>query len=106
MYKWEITKDHTAEPEDKPGTNMNAVGLSHYNGCLHTSPWASYPALSAHSGDANKTAFKMYDDDDNLHYEGYLYGDFDGFEPLDDFGMPNAGATSIFLFENNKWQQV
>jgi|APSaa5957512576_1039674.scaffolds.fasta_scaffold00033_6 hypothetical protein len=41
--------------------------------------------------------FEMYDDDDILYYTGYICGEYDGFEPLDDFGMPNAGCTSIKL---------
>tara|TARA_R110000803_G_scaffold59101_4_gene117467 strand:- start:3539 stop:3823 length:285 start_codon:yes stop_codon:yes gene_type:complete len=44
---------------------------------------------------ANKARFRMYDDDGNPIYEGYITGDFDGFEPLDDFGTPNAGCTAI-----------
>jgi hypothetical protein len=52
------------------------------------------------------TPFRMYDDDDTLYYEGE--GDFynnnvTGFEPLDDYGMPNAGCTRIDWFENGKW---
>lgn len=38
--------------------------------------------------------FKMYDDDGELYYSGLakLNADFD---PLDDFGTPNAGCTEI-----------
>jgi hypothetical protein len=39
----------------------------------------------------------MYDDDSELYYAGKIWGDFDGFEPLDDFGMPNGGCTQISL---------
>jgi len=39
----------------------------------------------------------MFDDDMNLYYEGKIIGDYDGFEPLDDFGMPNARCTSIWF---------
>ena len=44
---------------------------------------------------SNKAHFSMYDDDDNCYYEGMIYGNYDGFEPLDDYGMPNAGCTYI-----------
>ena len=44
---------------------------------------------------ANPKGFTMYDDDDNAYYHGWLYGDYEGFEPVDDFGMPNAGAVHI-----------
>lgn len=43
----------------------------------------------------NPARFQMYDDDGNLYYEGTIYGDYDGFEPLDDFGMPDSGCTTI-----------
>jgi len=43
--------------------------------------------------------FLMYDDDDILYYGGYLKTELDGseeaFEPLDCYGMPNAGCTDI-----------
>jgi|TARA_R100001530_G_scaffold110783_3_gene78010 hypothetical protein len=39
----------------------------------------------------------MFDDDGVLYYAGLIWGDYDGFEPLDDFGMPNAGCTEIQL---------
>jgi hypothetical protein len=36
-----------------------------------------------------------------LYYTGYIYGEYDGFEPLDDFGTPNAGAVHIKL--DGRW---
>ena len=39
------------------------------------------------------TEFELYDDDRILYYKGRLIGDFDGLEPCDDYGMPNAGAV-------------
>ena len=47
------------------------------------------------------TEFKMFDDDGGLYYAGKIVGDFGGFEPLDDFGMPNAGCTSIAYRDKN-----
>jgi hypothetical protein len=73
-YYWKITKVHLDSLKDEVGVD---------------------------SGDATineKSArFSMYDDDDNCYYEGMIYGNYDGFEPLDDFGMPNAGCTYIKL---------
>jgi len=40
-------------------------------------------------------------DDGELYYEGTLFGRYGGFEPLDDFGTPNAGCTMIKI--NGKW---
>ena len=44
--------------------------------------------------------FRMRDDDGAVYYEGRIICDPDSdpesaFRPLDDFGMPNAGCTSI-----------
>lgn len=39
-------------------------------------------------------AFRMYDDDGNLYYQGLAKPNAN-FDPLDDFGMPNAGCTDI-----------
>lgn len=40
--------------------------------------------------------FVMYDADNERYYAGYHIGD-DPFEPLDSFGTPNAGCTSIHM---------
>ena len=39
--------------------------------------------------------FEMFDDDGEHYYSGRIWGDFQGFEPMDDFGGPNAGCTMI-----------
>lgn len=39
--------------------------------------------------------FQMFDADGEFYYAGYLTGKYSGFEPLDDYGEPNAGATEI-----------
>jgi hypothetical protein len=49
--------------------------------------------------DGKGDRWRCYDDDRNLIYEGLMLG-FDadsvsGFEPLDDFGTPDAGCTYI-----------
>lgn len=41
--------------------------------------------------------FRLLDDDHIQYYEGRIVGKWEGFEPLDDFGMPNAGCTMISL---------
>ena len=53
--------------------------------------------------------FRMLDDDGNLYYEGYS-DDCDGesaFDPLDDYGTPNAGCTEI-QYKNGvgKWETL
>ena len=73
-YRWIITKDHLNEGDD-----VGTMGPSNCDEDLVS----------------NSTHFSMYDDDMECYYEGMLYGDFEGFEPLDDYGTPNAGAVHI-----------
>lgn len=82
-YRWAITKDLVSD-----GLDVGVQG-----------PYNLNPELID-----NETAFRMYDDDGELYYEGFLYGDFNCHEPLDDFGMPNAGCTTIKIRKNSgKW---
>ena len=85
-YYWTITRDLICEPNldgEKP-----AVGTSG-------------PGNADESLRTNPARFSLYDDDGELYYCGMIYGDYDGFEPLDDFGSPNAGCTSIKI--NGEW---
>lgn len=41
--------------------------------------------------------FELYDADKTLYYRGRIVGDYDGFEPKDDFGESNAGCTDVKL---------
>ena len=75
-YYWIITKDMLDTNKD-----YSAVGIEGPAGNCRTKE--------------NPVKFNMYDDDDNCYYEGILYGDYEGFEPLDDFGMPDSGCTYI-----------
>jgi len=77
-YAWKITKDHL-DDED-----TNTLG-----------PCSITPGQQAELDSGKGTPFKMYDDDGELYYSGLIIGSFNGFEPLEDFGMPNAGCTSI-----------
>ena len=86
-YRWVIDKDHYAEPHAKEGTNLNAKGIEGPN---------SKHDLSLTIND-NMGRFSMYDDDDQCVYEGRIWGRYDGFEPLDDYGTPNFGCTKVKL---------
>ena len=77
---WIIDKDYLPEPGAKEGTNANAVGVAgphDYRG----------------DGSELKVRFRMYDSDGVLYYEGRAHAA--SFEPLDHFGKPNAGCTTI-----------
>jgi hypothetical protein len=73
-YRWKITHDHIEDGR--------AIGVEGPGGLDENIT-------------SNPTHFSLYDDDDNCYYQGMLYGDFDGLEPLDDYGTPNAGCTYV-----------
>jgi hypothetical protein len=77
-YRWKITQDYI----DADDLEQSAVGVE--------GPYGLDETLMT-----NPTSFSMYDDDQECYYEGMIYGDFTGFEPLDDFGTPNAGCSMI-----------
>lgn len=82
-YAWTITRDHVGT--DAAGT---------------TGPRNADESLLT----VNAERFRMKDDDGVLYYEGVIGGDHYGFEPLEDFGMPNAGCTTIEYRVNGAWR--
>ena len=90
---WIIDIDHIADESARPGSNANAVGLCGPRG---------------YEGDGSELThkFRMLDDDREVYYEGRASrgGTFD---PLDDFGEPNAGATTIQYWQaGGGWQNL
>lgn len=79
-YRWVIDKDHL---------DMGDAGTEGPSNAATTTE--------------NEARFRMYDDDETLYYTGRIWGDYDGFEPLDDFGTANAGAVAI-QYKNNQGQ--
>lgn len=51
----------------------------------------------------NPQGFTLYDDDDVAYYHGWIYGDYEGFEPVYDFGLGYAGAPHIKLDGDNNY---
>ncbi len=45
--------------------------------------------------------FRLLDGDDNIYFEGL--SDNINFDPLDDWGMPFYGCTTIEYYEDDKW---
>jgi hypothetical protein len=79
-YAWIITRDIIGPDED--------------NGLV--GPFAATLTGKQIRNHPKAERFTMYDDDGECCYEGFLVGDdASGFEPLEDFGMPNAGCTEI-----------
>jgi hypothetical protein len=87
MYYWTITKDHI--DTDSEGTSSHSLRIRY---TLGLGPPMVPPVLGI-----NPAHFSLYDDDGECYYEGMLYGDYTGFEPLDNFGTPNAGCTKVKL---------
>jgi hypothetical protein len=52
--------------------------------------------------------FRILDDDGIVYYEGRnnTSDDDNAFGPLDDFGAPNAGCTSIQYLVNGRWETL
>jgi hypothetical protein len=100
-YAWIIDRDLIAEPGAQPGRNSNAVGM------LGPGDISIETADRLKAGEG--VPFRMYDDDNELYYEGRFMGDSeseDAFSPLDDFGSPNAGCTRIDYLRGRKWEQL
>lgn len=49
----------------------------------------------------NHARFSLWDDDGNCLASGMIYGEYDGFEPLDDYGTPSLGCVAIKI--NGEW---
>ena len=93
---WIIDKDLIAEPDAKPGTYENAVGIIG-------------PRSYRGDGSELKHRFRMLDSDGNVYYEGRCdtCDDDNALGPLDDFGEPNAGAATIQYFVDGKgWESL
>lgn len=61
-------------------------------------PGAISPEIEARLLKGEGLAFRLYSDDRELYYEGRIITtekDGEEFQPLDDFGAPNAGCTYI-----------
>ena len=97
MTCWTITKDYLADPDARPGTNSNAVGI--------VGPRAARLTAQQIIEHPDAKRFRMLDDDGEINYEGYIVGS-DESAPLDNFGEPHAGCTSIQVQENGAWVYV
>lgn len=101
-YAWVITKDFSPDPDAKPGTNLNAVGV--------VGPRFGLP-YSGEEIQKHPKAVKFrlcYDASPRpeVAYEGYMLdedGEASGFEPNDDFGERNVGTTTVQLWEKGRW---
>lgn len=99
-YGWIIDKDLIADTSEPAETNLNATGL--------TGPRDISPEITARLKAGEGRKFRMKDDDGELYYEGRIVSEEEGteddFGPLDDFGRPNAGCTSIEYYTDKGWE--
>lgn len=94
-YGWIITKDLTGVFDSGHGDGPS-VGTTGPHGCNEgRSVLLRGVASGATPFPASAHRFKIYADDGEHYYSGVIVGSYTGLEPLDDFGTPNAGATSI-----------
>lgn len=104
-YAWIIDRDRLAEEEgpqyqlDNPSPcNDNAVGMTGPRNIGDND-------LDALMTGGKGQRFRILDDDDEVYYEGRIIlaasamNGEEMFGPLDDFGAPNAGCTSIQYWE-------
>lgn len=96
-YAWVITYDHLES------THERIIGP-------HNSTEAQREILAHPRTNADKLArFRIYDDDGELYFSGYFLGDSeseDAFGPLDDYGMPDSGATEIRYLRGEVWETL
>lgn len=105
MNYWLITKDHLFDPAvDEP--NMNREGCErHYTYNESKEAFKARPDVICH-------LWRTVDDDNHLCHEGFIWVTqrADGgeclFNPLDEFSMPDAGATTIEYFNEitKEWE--
>jgi hypothetical protein len=95
-YGWAIVYDHLDHKRDW------VTGPRDISPEMTAILKAAAKAGRAHAGKFPTVEwFRIYDGDGELYYTGLRtgdadpYGSEDGFEPLEDYGTPNAGATEI-----------
>lgn len=89
-YAWIVTKDHL------DNKTVSVIGPSNATD-------EQIKELESGKGEA----FNMYDDDGEIYYSGKIIGDYSGFEPLDDYGTPNAGAVDIqYKNKTGVWESL
>lgn len=110
---WIITKDLLKDDSVEAPSNLNAVGM--------TGPRTAHDEFIARLTAGEGAEFKMFDGDEILYYEGRFLEDerensdipvfqqraTDEFQPLDNFGTPNAGCTYIeYKDVDGKWAML
>lgn len=106
-YAWLIDTDHLAEPGED--SDVGTAGPSD----------APDELLALLTTTKRGIKFRMRDGDDELYYSGRILlldeqgkvvesftGEQELFGPLEDFGVGNAGCTSIQYFTDGSWTEL
>jgi hypothetical protein len=109
-YAWQVTYDHLDHVRDDTHgpRDVDDDLLIRLRAFIALGQKNAPPPVN----DGDPEWFKIYDDDGELYYTGArigLQGPTEyGFEPLDDYGTPNAGATEIHYLDptTGKWDQL
>lgn len=103
--EWTITKDYISD-----GADVGVVGPGRYIDAEIHQGGPTKRTSEEIAADPKARPFRMKDDDGELYYEGMIVADpgsEEDFAPLDDFGMPNAGCTSIeYRGKNGEWEAL
>lgn len=112
-YGWIISEDLI--PMDGKESERGIVGPANIDPALEEClkdkvvnrvDWTAYHSLG-YFNQKPIAKFRMSDADGEIYYVGYIAGEYEGNEPLDDFGLPNAGAIYIqYLDKNGQWSST
>ena len=90
-YAWVIDYEIYQNVGDTKITGPNGLSQKHFN--------------SLNKGEGQE--FQIFDADDILNCIGRIVGEYDGFEPLDDYATPSLGATTIkYKNETGGWKTL
>jgi hypothetical protein len=90
-YGWIVTEDHD-------GDRARSEGFEQASDVGTLGPRDVSPGFARQLKENKGKSWRAYDDDGTLLYTGRYIGPLGGdemFGPLEDFAMPNAGATTI-----------
>ncbi len=84
---WIITQDRISEKDERSDVGRRSVDFDTFTG-----------------EGRDKHMFRLLDDDGEIYYMGFCSELTHA--PLDDFGLPNAGCTTMQYYENYGWHTL
>ena len=88
-YTWIVTRDRVS------GNNSDAVGQIGPPGAKNRATFEAVVRRGAH--------FRLLDSGGEVRYTGYILGEYQGFEPLEEYGRRN-GCTRIQYQSGGVWK--